>query len=107
MSETNVEIFLGAVLVGRITRVDDTSTFALDPSYVRRADRPVLGRIFEDRLSTSERWIARRNQLPEFFRHYLPEAETRLRRMIAGSTASKRATSSACCWRSAPICRER
>jgi hypothetical protein len=83
MSETIVDILLGHVLVGRLSRVDDTTTFVLDPSYVYRADRPVLGRIFEDRLSTSERWIARRNQLPEFFRHYLPEVDTQLRRMIA------------------------
>lgn len=89
MRETNVDLYLGSVLVGRVVRASDTSTFAFDESYLRRADRPVLGRVFEAALSSEARWTGRRDQLPTFFRHYLPEEGTLLRATIANERGIK------------------
>lgn len=83
MSNAILDIYLGNVLVGRIARVSDTSTFSFDSQYLLRENRPILGRIFEENLTPSAKWVGRRNQLPEFFRHYLPEEDTRLRALVA------------------------
>jgi serine/threonine-protein kinase HipA len=89
VSESIVDVLLGDVLVGRIVRVNDTSTFTVDERYLSRANRPVLGQVFEARLSPDERWIGRRNQLPTFFRHDLPEEDTLLRAAIAAEHGVK------------------
>lgn len=83
MSESRAEIRLGAALVGRLVRVSDTSTFCFDEGYLSDRNRPVLGRVFEVARSPSAQWVGRRNELPTFFRHYLPEEGTLLRAAIA------------------------
>jgi serine/threonine-protein kinase HipA len=89
VSESIVDVHLGDVLVGRIVRVNDTSTFTVDERYLSLSNRPVLGQVFEARLSPDERWIGRRNQLPTFFRHDLPEEDTLLRAAIAAEHGIK------------------
>lgn len=79
-----LRVRLGSALVGYIdVEHGDRSTFRFDESYLDLADRPVLGRAFEDHLSSSFRLVEPHSRLPPFFENYLPERGSALRALLA------------------------
>jgi serine/threonine-protein kinase HipA len=57
--------------------------FRFDPTYLLRAERPVLGRWFEDQNLSSLTYGATQGYLPAFFQNYLPEVGSSLRELLA------------------------
>ena len=62
-----LEVLLADVPVGEIRVVGNVSTFRFMPSYVDMAERPVLGRWYEDRCSTEFADHGKASALPPFF----------------------------------------
>ncbi|HYH95431.1 type II toxin-antitoxin system HipA family toxin [Hyalangium sp.] len=74
-----LEVRLGQVHVGTLTRLDDDfSEFVISEEYRQRYPRPLLGQLFEDDLT---RRYSSRMRLPPFFSNLLPEGP--LRELIA------------------------
>lgn len=69
-----LSVFLGDVLVGRLTRSGEGATFTLDDGYRRLAQRPVMGQVFEDD-PTARHFV--RQGLPVWFGNLLPEGVLR------------------------------
>jgi serine/threonine-protein kinase HipA len=61
----------------------NTTTFRFAPSYLTMADRPVLGRWYEERLSLEFVEKGLQNTLPPFFQNWLPEPNSTLREILA------------------------
>jgi serine/threonine-protein kinase HipA len=70
-------VVLGSVRVGQLGVLRDGRwAFQFLPSYLRLADRPVLGQFFEDDLGKT--YVAKKpGRLPAFFAHLLPEGRLR------------------------------
>lgn len=77
----SARVFLGDTLVGELFPGTNgaESAFEFDAAYADSAERPILGRWFEDRLIAPPRRF-RGSPLPQFFRNLLPEGA--LRKMI-------------------------
>lgn len=83
-----LDVFLGDVRVGAITqREEGRSVFRFDTTYLKLPERPVLGRWFEDRLTSWFEYSASGGQLPAFFQNYLPEMGSALRALVARHAA--------------------
>lgn len=70
----------------------DRSEFSFDPSYFEVPERPLLGRAFEDSLTThgaARRYVGVQGRLPVFFSNYLPELDSALRRFVAAHAGVK------------------
>lgn len=74
---------LHGLTVGSLELTGDLTVFRLDPAYLEMADRPTLGRWFEDRLSPALVVKGPHSQLPTFFQNYLPEPGSALRELLA------------------------
>jgi serine/threonine-protein kinase HipA len=62
-------------LVGRLRNRDEKNWFEFDDDYWLRADRPILGQVFEDH---GRAWVPRAHvALPRWFSHLLPEGMLR------------------------------
>lgn len=77
MSDEDLEVFLGEVLVGRLRRRSYRISFSFDASYLEAARRPVLGQWFEDRLHEGP-FLERYGGLLPFFENLLPSEALRL-----------------------------
>lgn len=72
----SLDVFLGDILVGRLSEDDAARTsFHISDSYRRLSRRPVLSQSFEDDLSKVYR--GRRSELPAFFANLVPEGPLR------------------------------
>jgi serine/threonine-protein kinase HipA len=79
-------ISLGSTPVGTIVRRPGRLTvFKFDDAYLDLADRPVLGRWFEDHLGPSFEEVERGDRLIPYFRNCLPEERGELRRLLAAA----------------------
>jgi serine/threonine-protein kinase HipA len=79
-----LQVLLHGVRAGTLAlEHGDRSSFQFDAGYLERADRPVLGRWFEDRLSANLDYKKTRGELPPFFQNYLPEQGSALRELLA------------------------
>ena len=68
----SLDVFLGDILVGRLSESGDgRSSFRIAEDYRRLPRRPVLSQSFEDDLSKVYR--GRRGELPSFFANLVPE----------------------------------
>lgn len=78
-----VEVSLGEVVVGMLSRDDDTygsHRFVFDANYVSRPRRPLLGQIFEDWIPDEK---TKDNGILPWFDHLLPLAHLPQRKAIA------------------------
>jgi serine/threonine-protein kinase HipA len=71
----DLDVFLGGILVGRLTENDGRISFRIADEYRRLSDRPVLSQSFEDDLEKVYR--GKRGQLPIFFANLIPEGPLR------------------------------
>jgi serine/threonine-protein kinase HipA len=79
-----LHVLLHGVRAGGLTlQHGDLSTFLFDANYLALAERPVLGRWFEDRLNANVDYKRSRCELPPFFQNYLPETHSALRELLA------------------------
>ena len=77
-----VDVLLGSLRVGEIERFADQfgpHVFRFDADYLRLADRPVLGQLFEDRVPRD----IETDSLTPWFEHLLPPSGSPLRRAVA------------------------
>lgn len=73
----SLDVFLGDILVGRLSESGDgRSSFRIAEDYRRLPRRPVLSQSFEDDLSKVYR-SRRRDDLPAFFANLVPEGPLR------------------------------
>jgi serine/threonine-protein kinase HipA len=81
---------LGDDLIGTLAPTGDVIAFTFDAAYLARADRPVLGQAFEDRVLRVEEpfFGSRAHPLPSFFRNALPEGA--LRKVVEGRMGHSR-----------------
>ena len=80
---SSLEVLLGDIVVGVLTRYDDTygrHDFTFDPAYVTHPARPVLGQIFEDWLPDG---IEKDDGIFPRFHHLLPLAHLPQRKAMA------------------------
>jgi serine/threonine-protein kinase HipA len=75
---TELVVTIGGVRAGLLRSSNEGSSFELDDEYLERADRPILGQVFEDD-PRGRRWT--RQGVPSWFANLLPEGP--LRRLIA------------------------
>ena len=79
---------LGSARVGAIRRRANRRTeFTFDREYLDLADRPVLGRWFEDHIGPDFVCEERGDRLMPFFRSCLPDVASALRRFIAAEAS--------------------
>lgn len=78
-----LDVRLHDTVVGTLTLHHSNTTFRFEPSYLAMADRPVLGRWFEDHLDENWEYSHPQSRLPPFFQNYLPEEGSALRILIA------------------------
>lgn len=79
-----LRVSLPGACVGYLDRQESgLITFRFDPGYLGMADRPVLGRWFEDHLSPDFVDKGVQGLLPSFFDNYLPEPNGALRELLA------------------------
>lgn len=79
-----LDVLLGSARVGTLAlEYGDRATFRFASSYLEQADRPVLGRWFEDHLQADWEYASPHSRLPPFFQNYLPEEASALRELIA------------------------
>ncbi|MBX3200548.1 MAG: HipA domain-containing protein [Labilithrix sp.] len=76
-------VWLHDALVGHLELFGDLTAFRFTAEYLDMAERPVLGRWFEDRLGIEV--VTKRSQsaLPPFFQNVLPEPGGALRTLLA------------------------
>ncbi len=81
-------VWLGEDRVGTLVRLpDDRITFAFDPGYRARAERPVLSLGFKERDGGLYTPPISKTRLPPYFANLLPEGE--LRRYLAAHLGTK------------------
>jgi len=79
-----LDVSLGPVHVGTLAlEYGDRSAFRFAASYLEAAERPTLGRFFEDHLQPDWEYSRPQSRLPSFFQNYLPEEFSALRELIA------------------------
>jgi serine/threonine-protein kinase HipA len=79
-----LRVSLHGATVGHLERQESgLITFRFDPGYLDMADRPVLGRWYEDHLAPDFVEKGVQGQLPPFFHNYLPEPNSALRELLA------------------------
>ncbi|MDI1436330.1 type II toxin-antitoxin system HipA family toxin [Polyangium sorediatum] len=79
-----LDVLLHDTIVGTLALYrGSNTTFRFEPSYLAMADRPVLGRWFEDHLDEQWEYSNPQSRLPPFFQNYLPEEGSALRTLIA------------------------
>lgn len=79
-----LHVSLHGATVGFLDRQESgLITFRFDPGYLDMADRPVLGRWFEDHLAPDFVDRGVQGLLPSFFDNYLPEPNSALRELLA------------------------
>ncbi|WP_437633468.1 type II toxin-antitoxin system HipA family toxin [Sorangium sp. So ce854] len=85
-----LRVLLRDVPVGMLERHrDGRIVFRFDDAYLALADRPVLGRWFEDHLVPPLEHVGQSGRLPAFFQNYLPEDESALRALLARKAGVK------------------
>lgn len=73
----SLDVFLGEILVGRLSEDDEgRASFRISENYRRLPRKPVLSQSFEDDLSKVYR-SRRRDELPAFFANLIPEGPLR------------------------------
>jgi serine/threonine-protein kinase HipA len=79
-----LRISLHDVTVGFLDRQESgLITFAFAAEYLEMADRPVLGRWYEDHLAPDFLEKSSQGLVPPFFHNYLPEPNSALRELLA------------------------
>src|SRR5258708_8123488 len=79
-----LHVVLHGSIVGSLELMHgDRSTFRFDEHYLSEAQRPVLGRYYEDNLRADFVDSRTQSRLPPFFENLLPEENSPLRDLLA------------------------